>query len=478
MKKAFKAHPLMLYSFMKPFLFVLVIPVIKGGIQYLLYQKITGVLLFESILAALLFFFAYFRLKAFKVTVCETHIEVKKGFIIKERAIIPKARISSIKTSENLIDTLFRCVTLRINTEAGTVGTADFKVKLSRKNADELYFLIYGKEKNIPIKFSNLKIASLSAATSSALTGLILGVPITNQASKMLGVSLSEVIFLRINDASQKFNTYMPPLVNIITIVALIAYGFAFVFTFLRNIGFSLSANEEKMEIKSGFFVKRRIVFKKENINNLYLEQTPMMKLFKVYSLCACVAGLGDGRKERATVIPCGGKRELKAMMKLYFPTLTPSGSCLMAPRSYANGRRFLFWPTLLTMGLLLVGTLAGAMFPEFIKVIMFVSAVLLAMIVYYGDICLVNYRFAKVSFGERVYLSGSKGLSLRRICCKKENVGIIRISRTPADKRFSTCNVKVTIRSESAIRIKVRHLDCSSLAEEIEKCYEIEGIF
>ena len=44
MKKEFHAHPLMLVSLIKPFLFVLVLPVLKGVIQYIIKRRVTGVL--------------------------------------------------------------------------------------------------------------------------------------------------------------------------------------------------------------------------------------------------------------------------------------------------------------------------------------------------------------------------------------------------------------------------------------------------
>lgn len=47
MKKEFRAHPLMLVSLIKPFLFVLVLPVLKGVIQYIIKRRVTGVLTLE-----------------------------------------------------------------------------------------------------------------------------------------------------------------------------------------------------------------------------------------------------------------------------------------------------------------------------------------------------------------------------------------------------------------------------------------------
>ena len=49
MKKEFKAHPLMIISLIKPFLFILILPVLKGVVQYIIRREVTGVLTLELI---------------------------------------------------------------------------------------------------------------------------------------------------------------------------------------------------------------------------------------------------------------------------------------------------------------------------------------------------------------------------------------------------------------------------------------------
>ena len=55
MKKVYTAHPLMILSFIKPFLFVLFLPIIKGIIHYFTNRTITGVIIFEILLLAIVF---------------------------------------------------------------------------------------------------------------------------------------------------------------------------------------------------------------------------------------------------------------------------------------------------------------------------------------------------------------------------------------------------------------------------------------
>lgn len=477
MKSDFKAHPFMMYYFIKPFLFVFVIPVIKGIIQYIFFAEITGVLFLETIFLSILFIFALLRLLAFKIRVDADSLVIEKGIFVKTRCVIARNAISSISADRNLFDFLFGAVTFNINTEAGRPNSPDFRLKLSVSDAKRLYSLLYNEKKSVAMRFSHIKVAAVAAATSSAVTGLVLGVPIINQAGKMLGLSLSDLLLNKISGLSHRINTYTPPIVNIITIIALAAYGFSFLISFFRYIGFSLNSSDEQMEIRSGFFVRKHTVFKKKSVNDVLMEQTPLMRLFHTFSLCVSVAGYGDAKKERAIAVPCGQKRQIKTLMKAYFPDLCVYKTCLKAPRNYRNGRRFLFVPTLLSVLVVLSAIIEGLMFPAFISLVLFLNSIFLIVIVYYGNLCLKDYRTARISFGENIFAASSVGLSRREMYCKREKIGVIKISRTPADRKYNTCKIKLFVCSESSDSIRIKNIDYLSVLENIEKCYEIDGI-
>ena len=65
MKTTFKAHPLTIYYFIKPYSFVFILPVLKGLIQYIFYREVTGVLFLELVLLTGLLLLALLRLFAF-----------------------------------------------------------------------------------------------------------------------------------------------------------------------------------------------------------------------------------------------------------------------------------------------------------------------------------------------------------------------------------------------------------------------------
>ena len=126
MKKIFKAHPLMIFTFMKPFLFVLVFPFIKALIQYFLDKRITDVLSIELTIFVILSVIAFFRYRAYKIYCDEENITVKTGFIFRKTAVIKISNLSSVQVTQNPIEAIFSAVTVCINTEAGTTNRSDF----------------------------------------------------------------------------------------------------------------------------------------------------------------------------------------------------------------------------------------------------------------------------------------------------------------------------------------------------------------
>jgi putative effector of murein hydrolase LrgA (UPF0299 family) len=85
MKKRFKAHPLMILSFVKPTLFLLLLPVIKGVIQYFVTKDVDGVIGLEFIVLGILLVIAVLRWRSYSL-ICNSEkgiVEIEYGFIFK-----------------------------------------------------------------------------------------------------------------------------------------------------------------------------------------------------------------------------------------------------------------------------------------------------------------------------------------------------------------------------------------------------------
>ena len=469
MKYEFKAHPLMIFGLLRPFWFFLVIPVVKVVLQFLITGKFGSLLFWECIALIALILIGIFRFKMYSVEVEGEKITVKQGFLLKRSATARISQLSSVEESRNPFDRIFGAVTYEINTEAGLIRKSDFKFKLSAHDGKRLSSLLYGGANNVTVKFSALKLAVMAATTSSVITGIIVSVPVIKKTGDLLGIAIGEMLFDQISDTAHKIQLYFPPIVNIITIVFIAAYFIAFCYSLLKYIKFRLGVDDEKVAVSAGFFVRKRTYFKKNAVNDIKIEQTPLMRLFRLYSLSASVAGFGDSRKETAAVVPCGKKAKIEEYACSFFPFSRIRAEGIAPKHSPVTRSRFLFKPLIFSGIIIGIAVAMVVIFAYFDRLMLFFMFVGLVVVLYYADLCVYNYNNSCLSIGEKsVMAKGIKGLGTREIRCPKEKVGEIKLIRYPADLKHNTCKAKITVRSEGADRLRILHLDYNDAKKEI----------
>lgn len=477
MIKSFKAHPLMIITFLKPFLIVLLLPIVNGLTQYIKYKTYDSILGAELFLFGVITIIAFFRWKKF-LLICDTEkntVTITRGLVFKRTATIAVSRLSSVQTAKSPLDCVFRSVTYRINTEAGITSRPDFEFKLSVRNSQEVSDLLYGTNDSKPVKFSAIKVAVLAATTSSAFTGIIVGVPVLNRAGKLLGLAISDMLLNEINNVSSKIQTYFPPIVNTLSLIILIAYLISFVYSFLKFINFKLFLQDEKLEVRSGFFVRLRTSFRKSAINDIRVEQTPIMLLLRRYAMKVSVGGYGNGKGESEVIIPLGNDNEMKKRLVDYFSFLINENKGIRPKRDHLTQSRFLFWPAIYLIIAIVTAIVLSFKFEDFTRFVFFLTCVIFAFIFCRAYLGLFEYNKGTVKLGDNIFCRSNTGLRTCEIYCPKENVGEIKLIRFPTDLFYKTCRIKIAVRSERADSLRVRHLDYEAVKTEVYKCFNIE---
>ncbi len=477
MNKTFRAHPLMIFNFLKPFLFVLLIPVVRGIIQYAAHGEYDSILYFEVMLLIALFVIGLLRWWCFKLILNEEKhtITVVSGLIFRRTAKINVDRLSSVQTKQNPLEFICRAVTFRINTEAGNIDKADYEFKLSVKSAKNVSTLLYGKGEQKKIRFSIFKIAVLAATTSSAFTGILVGVPLIYRAGNLLEIAVSDMLINEINNVSQKIETYFPPVVNAISLVFLGSYLFSFFYSLFNYLNFQLRLGEDKMEIRSGLFVRTRTAFKKAAINNVRIEQSFLMLLLKRFAMRVSVGGYGESKGRSEVVIPLEKGQEIRNHFAEYLPFFKCDTGVYIKPRATAiNRSRFLFFPTIYFIVASVSAIILGIRFEDFTRFIIFSLWVVGTLIFIHAWFCLFECFKGKIDFGENIFIRSRKGLKTCELYCPKENVGEIKLVRFPADIWHHTCRLRVTVRSERADSLCVRHLDYATVKNIVNEYFNI----
>lgn len=474
-KTTFKAHPLMIIRLMRPYVFVLILPLIRALVQYVTKGEVDGLLTLELIALVFVVVMAVLGWRAISITIKGRQMALKSGVLINQRSVIDISKLSSVSLKQNIVGFMLGSVDCSINTEAGRTNKSDFSLKLSKSDAKRLYKIIYGQEKQAVIKFSAYRIALLAAATSSAVTGMVVGVPILNKASDLVGVAISDMLLSEINNVSARFDSVFPPVVNTATIILVFAYAASFLASFFKNVNFKIITSPNSIEIRSGVFVRKRTMFKKAKVNNVCFEQTPLMRLLKKYSMRASVGGYGDDRGEKSVVVPVASHNELEESLKKHFPFLSINGESLKPQQTRQSLNRFFYIAFVLALFTIAVGTICVITFPYFDRLIVFLILVLLGIDAYYASVCYHNYKFGELQLGEHLLASGSAGFMVRELYCEKSKIGVIKVIQTPADRRFETCKIKLTVRSEKADSVKVRNIDIKAAKERINKVFDLK---
>lgn len=477
MKKVYRPHPLMVWRFLKPYLFVLLLPILRAGLQYLRFRRISDSFFwYELAFFLIILTIAILECISFKVTCDGEKVTIKSGVLFIRQANIPISKLSSVQTVRNPFDILFGAMTFRINTEAGEKTKSDYEFKLKFKDAKDLATTLYGNDTVSRQRFSPIKVAIMAAATSSAFTGLVIGVPIIKYAGDLLGIALSDMLWSEINNVSAKVESTFPPIVNVIALIFLLAYGVSFVYSFIKFLNFRVIMGEKRVEVRSGFITKLRTAFNRLSVIDVRIEQTALMLFLKRFSMKVNIAGFDEKRSETQVMVPSAKYDELQKDFSFYFPFLEPSADKYHIPqRGPLAVSRFLYWPTvylLLTLGLSIPLALR---FVDFDRFILFVTIVILVFIFYYAFISVIQYNRCRFSLGNNIYASSKKWLRTCEIFCPKENVGQIKLTRVFTDFAYKTCKIRITVCSESADSLKLPHFDYKTTKAAILQCYGLD---
>ena len=471
-KNLFRAHPLIIFSYIKPFLFILLFPLFRAVVEFLAGGQFDNFVMGEFLAVLFLFVYAIIKWRSFLLENGQTTLKIRTGLFFLREAVLPKEKISTIEIIRNPIDVAFRCATMKINTETGIRGRTDYRLKIAQRDAEAILNDVSGLDVRVTVKFSPIRVAVMAAATSSSVTGMIIAVPLINRIGNLLGLALEEALIERINDVSKIFERFVPPVVNTVTLIFLFFYFLAFVYSFFKYVGFKLTLGSDDLEIRSGFLTRKRVRFKTHAVNTVCVEQNPLMRLIRRCLLRVEIGGYGNGRGEKAVIIPSAGLNEAKRIFSMVFPGVSKGEEYIRPPKH--SRWRFFVVPVLLLIALVALCALLFVIFPHFSDLIGFLTLIALCVLLYYFELACYNFAESRVSFGEVIYIKASKWVKSREVYCDASRVGLISITRFPADIPRGLCNTKIIMRSEGAESISIKHLPYDEVKRQINGLYNV----
>ena len=455
-----KAHPIMTLNIIKFYLFVLRIPVVRIIILHLRLEKTDKTYILETIIGILIFLFATIARKNIFIVLSNEFISINKGILIRSRAVINKRNISWLCIKKTIFDKIFKSVGCEIYAE--TERNGKFFIKLSENDAKRLYKSVFKEENMTELKSSSGEKALLAARLSSSLAGLAVGIASINKTSDLLGITIKDVSFIKIN--------VFPKIINYITVILFAAYFVSFAVNFVICLNTRFESSKQNLKIKFGFLSKKNTILKKKKINNVCFEQNIFMAIIKKQFICVFAMGeIGSkGKKPVLTGVVRQAEQHESITKEISF--LKPTEKCVYPSKNKTVFKRITFFQKTIAFSVILATIGVGALFSRFIEIILIFGATILVLDLCYMAARVLEYKRAKVCFGDQFYALGAVGLKTKELYCKKSKIGTIKIIEFPKDKKLKTCKIKVTSSSNTAVI--VRHLDKKAVIKGINESF------
>ncbi len=253
-----KAHPLMFFRYIYPFLFVALIPMARRVVWAFTDRHYGGMAAAEGVLVVVAVSISVIRCFCCKIVVYTDKIRFYKGFLHRTETTVSKNKLSAVTYSINPVFLLFSAVNVKLETET----KRELSLIIRRKDITRINQFLKREEPEIKYTVGAKRILLFSAATSSAAVGLLLTAPVVSRAGKLLNTSLTEKLLGAISQTAEELRGLISPAAGVISLVLTALYLVAFVVTLFKNLFMTVGMGKNDVSLNARL-LPRRCYYKK-----------------------------------------------------------------------------------------------------------------------------------------------------------------------------------------------------------------------
>lgn len=489
--KRFRPHPLYILSNLWRYLFILLIPLVRG----LYYVVINSFSLTNGFQFAvnisrwvqgawmdILFLFAFLSLGillwvTFTVEVSEDGLLVNRGIFRRETSFLPASRYSCVSLLAPLRLRLFGAVYLRIDTPGGGLQNADLQVMLRKKDCQKIVRMLQVPQGLTPLSPmreytpKNSYVFLLAMITSNSFAGMLLISTFITQVGNLLGEQFSEMIYGTFENVARTLAFGVPPAAFAAACILFFGYLCAFVASLARHANFHVLRRQNMLEIQAGLLTKRTYRIQTEKIGYLDIRRSLITCILGVYSIFLSTVGYGKFKDDVSALIPCVRKKKLQHSLHLLLPEYHVSPR-IICPHRLRSAFRYTWRSVAVLIAVQVAREVLRILFPGWIDLIAWVGFMATCPLIWLLIVKLIDLNTAGISCEQDCYtLRYSKGFSLHQVIIRPQRIAKIKIVQSILQKRTGRCDVYVFSYSEGRQLHHVRDLN----REQAEKLLGIE---
>ncbi len=473
----FREHPLRIMRYSAKNLWLLIFPLLRG-ISVLkfdlsgIYRWLKGAWLDIAVIGIIIVY-GYIQWHFSEISIDKNKLCHKKGVIFRKNTVIPFNSVSSAAEEILFFLVPFKAVGIRFDTGAGFYKSADLKLLVKRKSADEIMKCMPDVKKEDAVKDipkpGIVSVLLFSVFFSSGFSGVVYIAAFFFKGGDIAKDILS-IAFERVTrQAEVLYSQLLSGIPKAAAMAAFFFIGMWFI-SFIRNLlmyaWFKVSADGEFINVDFGLFRRRKNRIRTEHINYIDLRQNLIMKICGAFTVNISCPGYGYdshlpvifpmSRSKKTGLFGTDGEEVMKyrpARTSFFSYAGVPFFSIIAVALLY-HFSDYLLWDD---RGLW-----------KFLAVMSYIPLVWLVMVktaaLFISGITVYN---------DRIVLRSVTGTMFHTVTAKRENVTMVQIKRNIIQRIFHKCTVVVWFTGETSSKYKVKGLWLKDAARitEMLKC-------
>ena len=466
MNRAHRAHPIMVLEHLSRFLYLLLLPLLRGvaaGLRNGLAGWLSGAW-FDLLILLLIVGLAVARWLLLTYERRPEGLFVQNGIFWRSRTLIPAARVDTIALTYPFWLRPLGAVRLRVDTKAGGFDQADIRLTLRRRDAEELFVDReegLSGESYLPREYTprGIYIAALSAILSNSLAGVIFFSTFISQTGTLLGEELENRIYGTFETFTRMMAFGLPPAAAAIAYLLLFGWLFTFVRNLIRHKNFRVRRSAGALDISGGIFTLRRYSVAVGAINYVDIRQSVLTKLLGLYSVFIHAVGYGKMEDDVSALIPATAARDLMRHLSLLLPEFKlTSRQAKPNPGAIFRFLNDAFWPCVLLPAAAII---LGRVFPTWADFIYWVGFMSCLPAFLFLIVRILDFTSSGIGRHNNIYtLRYSSGFYLHTVMMPREKAANITLRQSVFQKMDNKCDVLIYSISEKRRRHHIRNID------------------
>ncbi len=376
--------------------------------------------------------------------------------------------ITTFSCTKGVFYGMVKACTMYIETSAQSLPQADINLVLSQKCVREIYNTVTAQCRHLP-KFSvspkKSHLLVFSFLFSSTLSGMILFATFMFEVYRLVGKELEEQLFMKVNGEISRLDSRflrlsdtIPRIILVLAGVVLGGWLLSFITNIMRHWSFTATRCGGQYIIKSGILVKRRHVMNRKMINCLDIQQTLLMKLFRISSVTLYCPGYGTRRREISALIPITTNKTMSASVKILSPGLHIPKTEIRTGKK--DLMRFIMLPIIFCFIPAVAGSFAKLLVDKWhteINILMAVSVIpLVWLAIVQFNACFSTGMGFNGGYMSVVYCTGYQ---FHRLVVPKKNISKLAVSRNIFQRVNGTCTLYVYTTEKKIKRHRIKSL-------------------